>query len=277
MNEGPAADLWLVGAGNMGGSMLRRWVDTGVDPRTIIVIDPGTPSVPDGVQVFADGWQAGMYPATIVLAVKPQQLEAAARAILPAMPGQPAMLISILAGVEEATLMARFGADATVRAMPNLPVSLGKGVVALHSNTADAQSRQLAERWMHPLGLVEWVEEEPLFDVVTALAGSGPGFLYRYIDAMTQAGVSLGLPADQAARMTLATVEGSAMLAAMADASPAALADRVASPGGSTREGLDVLDRDGVLLRLFADALLAATHRNREMAEAARSDSGEAA
>jgi pyrroline-5-carboxylate reductase len=105
---------------------------------------------------------------------------------------------------------------------------------------------------------------------VTALAGSGPGFLARYIDATAAAGVALGLPEDQAARLALATVEGSAILAATSGTSPTALADRVASPGGSTRRGLDVLDADDALHRLITATLAAATQRNTEMAEAAR-------
>ena len=122
---------------------------------------------------------------------------------------------------------------------------------------------------MAPLGLVEWVDEAQ-FDVATALAGSGPGFLYRWIDAMASAGAALGVPVEQAARLALATVEGSALLAAAADVSPAVLADRVASQRGSTREGLDVLDRDGALVKLLTETLAAAARRNAAMAAAAR-------
>ena len=267
--SGGRSDLWLVGCGNMGGAMLRRWIESGVDPASIIVIDPRAPTVPEGVRIVSTVREAGGYPAVILLAVKPQQLGAAASDLLSAMSGQPALLMSILAGVEEVTLQARFGADAVVRVMPNLPVVLGKGVVALHSGSTDDRWRSLAERWMAPLGLVEWVDEA-LFDVVTALAGSGPGFLYRYIDAMAAAGAALGLPADQAARLAVATVEGSALLAAQADVSPAVLADRVASPGGSTREGLNVLDREGALVSLLTDTLRAAATRNAALAGAAR-------
>ncbi len=155
--------------------------------------------------------------------------------------------------------------------MPNLPVGIGKGVVGLHSDDADAGVREAVTTLMAPLGLVEWMSDESLFDVVTALAGSGPGFLYRVIDALAAGGAALGLPADQAQRMAIATVEGSAMLASAADVSPAVLADRVASPGGSTREGLNVLDRDDALKVLMrrpwrgSDAA-----QSREMAAAAR-------
>ena len=117
---------------------------------------------------------------------------------------------------------------------------------------------------MAPLGLVEWIGDAALFNAVTALAGSGPGFLYRFIDALAEAGAALGLPADQALRLALATVEGSAMLAAAADASPAVLADRVASPGGSTREGLNVLDHETMRWKQrlgCSETLAAATRR----------------
>lgn len=260
------ARLWLVGAGNMGGAMLRRWVASGIAAERITVIDPGNPVVPDGVRVVADA-PAGPAPDILILAVKPQMIDAVAPAIREA---KAAMLVSILAGVEIADLRSRFAALAIVRAMPNLPVAIGKGVVALHTDSDAPAVRAAAEALMTPLGHVEWVEPS-LFDAVTALSGSGPGFTYRFIDALAKGGEALGLPADQSLRLARATVEGSAMLAAGADDTPATLADRVASPGGSTREGLNVLDADQALVRLLADTLAAATRRNAEMAAAARS------
>jgi pyrroline-5-carboxylate reductase len=259
--------LWLVGAGNMGGAMLRRWIASGaVHASSATVIDPGSPIVPDGVRVLASPPQEDA-PDLLVLGVKPQLLDA----IAPDYEGvRPAVLISILAGVEEAALAQRIQADAIVRAMPNLPVGIGKGVVALHSANASAAAQSATEALMQPLGLVEWIDGEEQFDAVTALSGCGPGFVYRFIDALAAAGAALGLPADQAARLALATVEGSSLLAAVADEPPAVLADRVASPGGSTREGLNVLDRDDALRTLLRDTLAASARRNREMADAAR-------
>ncbi|CAN5559541.1 pyrroline-5-carboxylate reductase [soil metagenome] len=264
MVPGMTGPLWLVGCGNMGGAMLRRWIGAGIDPATMTVIDPGIPQVPEGVRVVA--LPPIETPATIVLAVKPQQIDSVAPLLTNA---YPQLLLSILAGVEIATLAARVPAGTVVRAMPNLPVAIGKGVVALHGE-ADAEIRAAAEALMAPLGLVEWIDSEALFDAVTALSGCGPGFVFRFIDALAEAGAALGLPADQAARLALATVEGSASMAAEADVSPATLADRVASPGGSTREGLNVLDRDGALNRLLLDTLRAAEARNKAMAAAAR-------
>ena len=154
--------------------------------------------------------------------------------------------------------------------MPNLPVAIGKGVVALHAAAIDTATRDELDRWMAPLGLVEWIADEAQFDDVTALAGCGPGFVFRFADALAQAGAALGLPADQAARLALATLRGSAIMAADADVAPAVLADRVASPGGSTRQGLNVLDRDEALVRLLTETLAASAARNRDMAAAAR-------
>jgi pyrroline-5-carboxylate reductase len=164
------ASIWLVGAGNMGGAMLRRWIAAGADPKSITVIDPFASEAPAGVTLLAEV-PAGS-PEVLVLAVKPQQL-----AQLPAI--EAGLLISVLAGVEEAVLARRFDAGAVVRAMPNLPVSLGKGVVALHTASDDQAVRAIAEFLMAPLGLVEWIGDEGLFHAVTALSGSGPGFVYR--------------------------------------------------------------------------------------------------
>ncbi|WP_315765012.1 pyrroline-5-carboxylate reductase [Sphingomonas sp. Y38-1Y] len=249
----------------MGGAMLRRWVASGIAADRITVIDPGSPPVPEGVTVVAAP-PPGDTPDILILAVKPQMLDSVAPSL--AAIAAP-MLVSILAGVEVAALRDRFAAQAIVRAMPNLPVAIGKGVVALHSDSDAPAVRAAAEALMAPLGHVEWVDEG-LFDVVTALSGSGPGFTYRFIDALAKGGAALGLPADQALRLARATVEGSAMLAAGAEESPAILADRVASPGGSTREGLNVLDADGALVGLLTDTLDAATRRNAELAAAAR-------
>jgi pyrroline-5-carboxylate reductase len=259
MSAALPASLWLVGCGNMAGAMLRRWIDTGVvDPASVFVVNRGDRALPEGVRQGRT-FPEGALPDLLLLGVKPQQLGA-----IPPLPAGP-VLVSILAGVESATLQAQFPDNPIVRAMPNLPVALGKGVVALHGAADEA-----IDALMAPLGLVEWIADEALFDVVTALAGSGPGFVYRFIDALADGGAALGLPADQAQRLAIATVEGSAMLASQADVSPVVLADRVASPGGSTREGLNVLDREDGLKPLLRETLAASTRRNAEMAADAR-------
>jgi len=265
--EGP---IWSIGAGNMGGAMLRGWIAGGVDPAQITVVDPGSPSLPDGVRHLTATPPDGEVPALVLLAVKPQMLDAVAPALAPAL-GRETILLSILAGVELASLRARFPEVAgIVRVMPNTPVAIGKGVVALYGEGVDAAARDAIADLMRTLGLVEWLDGETLFDLVTALSGSGPAFTFRFIDALAAGGAALGLPADQALRFARATVEGSALLAAQSDESPAQLADRVASPGGSTREGLNVMDADGAINTLLEAVLDAATKRNAALAAAAR-------
>jgi pyrroline-5-carboxylate reductase len=260
--------VWMIGCGNMAGAMLQRWLDTGTlaAEDVTVVRREDTPPAP-GVRTLTAPPDGEPAPDILLLGVKPQMLADVAPHWAHV---RPTMLVSILAGVDAATLARHFAADAIVRAMPNLPVAIGKGVVALYGGEASAEARAQAAALMQPLGLVEWIGEEGLFDVVTALAGSGPGFLYRVVDALAQGGAALGLPADQAERLAIATVEGAGLLAAQADASPAELAERVASPRGSTRAGLEVLDADGALVDLFTRTLAAATRRNSEMAEEAR-------
>ena len=182
-------------------------------------------------------------------------------------------LLSLLAGVELATLAERFpSAAAHVRVMPNLAVSLGKAPIALVERGLDEGGRTTLVALMEPLGAPEWVGEAE-FDLVTALAGSGPGFVYRFIDALATAAAALGLPRGQAERMALAMVEGAAALAAASPDSPAALADRVASRGGMTRQGLNVLDCDEALVRLVTETLRAARDRGAELSQEVRGQS----
>lgn len=260
----PFDRLVMVGAGNMGGAMLRRWIADGVCPAdAVAVVDRASPLVPPETIVAPsiaalDGrWQG----AAVVLAVKPQQLDDVAANVAALRPG---VLISILAGVPHARLRERCAADATVRAMPNMPVAIGRGVVALNGDLSGPTYAAVAAL-MAPLGLVEWIDDEGLFDAVTALSGCGPAFTYRFIDAMAKAAAALGLPADQAARLAAATVEGSAGALKQSGERATVLADRVASPGGSTREGLNVLDRNAALDRLMAETLAAACARNRAL------------
>jgi len=271
----PDGPIWLVGAGHMGGAILRGWIGAGIDPARVTVIDPGAGNLPDGVLHFPAPPPDGAAPAILMLAVKPQLLDAVAPVLAPALE-EETLLLSILAGVEIASLRARFPApDAVVRVMPNLPAAIGKGVTGLYGEGRDGGAlapavRADAEALIGPLGHVEWLDREDLFDALTALSGCGPAFLFRFIDTLAQAGVALGLPHDQAARLALSTVEGSALMAAGSDVDPATLADRVASPGGATREGLNVLDADEALAALMRETLAAAARRSAGMAAAAR-------
>lgn len=261
--SGWPASILMLGCGNMGGAMLDRWLAAGLPAERVTVVNrSGAPPRPGIATVTA---VPAATPEVFVVAVKPQQLDVAAVA-LAALSAPPRVLVSILAGVDLATL-GRLPAEARVRFMPNLPVAIGQGVSLLHG---DADARPVATALAAPLGLAEWIADEALFDAATALAGSGPGFLFRYIDALARAGARLGLPGEQAARLALATVAGSATLAAGADVSPGELAARVASKGGSTQAGYAVLDAEDALVELLTDTLTAAERRNAEMGQAAR-------
>lgn len=263
--------ILLVGCGNMAGAMLQGWLAGGLDPARFTVVEPSDRALPGGIVRHPAMPEGGRFDA-ILLGVKPQMLGEVAPAVARLTAG--ATILSLLAGVELATLAERFpDAAAHVRVMPNLAVAIGKAPVALTERGLDPAGRAALIALLEPLGTPEWVDEDA-FDLVTALAGSGPAFVYRFIDALAEAAATLGLPREQADRMALATVEGAGALAAASPDTPGELADRVASPGGMTREGLNVLDGDRALVKLLTETLRAARGRGAELARAARESRG---
>lgn len=253
----------------MAGAMLAGWLAGGADPARITVVRPSGKPVGSGIRVLT-ALPEGEIPAIVLLGVKPQKLSEVAPSLAPVL-GPKTILVSILAGVELATLHTRFPAPRTVvKAMPNLPVSLNKGVVALHSDSRDEAARAAIERLMSPLGLVEWFEDEAQYHLAGNLTAAAPAFLFRFLDALAAASAELGLPTDQAARLAAAMAEGAAALAAASPETPAQLAKRVASPGGTTEAGLDVLDAEEGLRALMLRTLAASRARSEEMAAAAR-------
>jgi pyrroline-5-carboxylate reductase len=262
--------IWLIGCGNMAGAMLGGWIGAGEAPGRFHVIDPSNPGLPEGVNRHDGPPDCGFGDAIVQLGFKPQMLGDIAPGHAGAV-GPETTLTSILAGVELASLRAAFPhAGAIVRVMPNMPVAIGKGAVGLVAEDRTAPGVEEIGALAGKLGTAEWVADEALIHVLTALVGSGPAFVYRYIDALARGGEALGLDADVSRRLSLAMAEGAAALAAGSDESPAALAERVASPGGTTRKGLDVLDAGEALVGVTGAALAAATARAREMAEEAK-------
>lgn len=254
--------FWFIGCGAMAGAMLSRWLATGMDAASVTVIDPGKPNVSAGVRVLATLPDEAP-PAMLMLGVKPQMLPDVAPVIAKGI-GAHTTLLSILAGTRHTNLVETFPQTGqVVRVMPNLPVAIGEGAVALH---APGVERAALTALMATLGLVEWIDDEGLFDAVTALSGSGPAFVYRFVQALAEGGAALGLDPQVADRLARAAVAGAASLAKGSPDPLAALADRVASKGGSTRVGLDVFDDQRALAILVADALRAAENRNRELA-----------
>lgn len=261
--------ILIVGCGNMGGAMLEGWLAGGVDPSCITVADPAMRGAADGVRVVPEAPREAFD--VLLLGVKPQLLDLVAPQVAEVLT-ERTVLLSILAGVELATLESRFPRNGgIVRIMPNLAAAIGKSPLALCAAGLAESQHAVIDALLAPLGTPEWLPSEHLFDAVTALSGCGPAFVYRYIDAMAAGAASLGVPADQAERLALATVEGAAQLAASSSHGPGELARRVASPGGSTQAGLDVLDAEAALARLVQAAMAAAEARSAEMGREARS------
>ena len=262
--------ILLVGCGNMAGAMLQGWLAAGLGPERFTVADPAPRDMPPRVRTLASIPSEGSFD-VVLLGVKPQLLGDVAPRV-GALAGAGTVLVSILAGVELAVLEGRFPhAAGWVRVMPNLAASLGKSPMALAARGLDEAGRAAAMELLAPLGTPEWVDEDE-FDLVTALAGSGPAFVYRFIDALATASADLGLPQDKARRLALAMVDGAAALAAASPHDPDELARRVASPGGVTRAGLDALDEGDALRRLVERTLRAARDRSAALAAEARGE-----
>lgn len=249
--------LLIIGCGNMGGAILAGWLAACENPARFSVLDPALPEAPEGVALYRHANEVPGGHDAVLLGFKPQQLGPLGPGIQGLTAGKT--VCSLLAGITLAQLGTAFpDARAHVRVMPNLAAAIRKSPVILAQRGLDAEAQVAAFALFGTLGSAVWLDDEAQFDLVTALAGSGPGFVYRFIDALAGAAVDLGLDESTAASLALATVEGAAALAASAEASPATLADRVASPGGMTREGLNVLD-EGMALRRLLVATLAAT------------------
>lgn len=260
--------ILIVGCGNMAGAMLRGWLAAGAPTERFTVVDPAARDLPAGVRRLeqlpaGDGFDA------ILLGIKPQMLAGVAPGVAPLV-GRATVVLSILAGVELDLLRELFAqAGGIVRIMPNLAAALGKSPIAVAEDGLDAEGRAAVMHLLAPLGTPEWVAEEE-FDLVTALAGSGPAFVYRFIDALAAAAGDLGLPPEKARRLALAMVDGAAALAASSEHEPGELARRVASPGGVTQAGLDALDDGDALRNLIERTLRAARDRSAAMAAEAR-------
>lgn len=260
--------ILLVGCGNMAGAMLRGWLAGGMAPERFSVFDPHAGELPGGVRRLDAMPTEGQFDA-ILLGIKPQVLADVAPGVA-AITGAGTVILSILAGAELAVLRRHFpDAHGVVRIMPNLSAALGKSPMALAESGFDDAGRTAITDLLAPLGTPEWIAEEE-FDLVTALAGCGPAFVYRFIDALAVAAADLGLDRAKAQRLALATVDGAAALAAASEYDPAELARRVASPGGATQAGLDALDQGDALRALLVKTLRAARDRSAEMAAEAR-------
>lgn len=260
---------WFVGCGNMGGAIIDGWRTGGLDLGPITVIRPSAMPV-EGTRTIAGLADAGPPPKLVVLAFKPQKLDEIAPELRRYLSANT-VLVSLLAGVEAQSLRQRFpGAGAIVRAMPNLPVAVRRGVTGLYSADADERTQRELNDLFSALGFAMWMADETKLAALGSVAGAGPAYVARFIGALTKAGVKRGLTQEIAAIIARETVLGTAWLAATADEEMDSIARRVASPRGTTEAGLAVLDRDHVLDELIAVTIEAAARRGAELAAEAR-------
>ncbi len=262
----------LIGCGNMGYAMLRGWLEGALAPGQVHVVEPGDAlrerAAATGVQAHAaaDSLPKGLGPDLVVIAVKPQVigkvLEAYSR-----LAGGPTTFLSVAAGTSVATLAAALpGATPIVRCMPNTPAAVGRGMLVCTCNPLVTPSmRGFIDELLTASGRVAFIEDEGLMDAVTAVSGSGPAYVFHFIECLTRAGVAAGLPEDLAGELALQTVFGAGVLARDSESTPATLRRQVTSPGGTTAAALAVFMGQRRLETLVEEAVAAAAERSREL------------
>ena len=269
--QGP---LLLAGAGKMGGAILARLLERGLDPKCVLVQDPEPPA--DVADLLADRCidllpfidELSSPPAVILLAVKPQVMDEVLSP-LAKLAGPDTLVLSVAAGRRIAGLEAHLPTGmAVVRAMPNTAAAIGRGitVAVANANVSPAQ-RLLAGEILSAAGDLVWVEDEALLDPVTAVSGSGPAYVFLLVECLAEAGRAAGLDAGLAERLARSTVTGSAALLEQSDLPASALRRNVTSPGGTTAAALEILAGPDGLQKLMTAAVIAATKRGRELAK----------
>lgn len=258
---------WLVGCGNMAGAMVEGWRKTGIDFSGVTVIRPsGTPVA--GVRTATD-YPAGERPRFVMLGFKPQKLDEVAPGLVRSI-GPECTVVSMLAGVSAGTLRKKFPeARAIVRIMPNLPVAQVQGATAIYSADGDQEHLADIRRLMASLGTIVWCEQEEELGVIGAIASAGIAYVARFVAALARSGEKLGMLPETADRVAIQTLVGTAAFAADTGASMAEIARRVASPKGTTEQGLAVLDAKDGLQKLVDRTIEAAVRRSKELAEQA--------
>ena len=264
--------LVLVGAGKMGGALLRGWLDRGLDPKAVVVVDPSPPA--DSAAYLASvkirpvaAVPAGLSAKVVLVAVKPQVIGD----VLPGLRsliGRGTTVLSIAAGATLRNLKKGLGDAAIVRSIPNTPAQVGRGVTAAIANEKVGRAaRKLIDELLSAVGDVVWVEKEALIDSATAVSGSGPAYVFHVVEALAAAGVAAGLEPEAAMRLARGTVVGAGELLHRSDLPAEVLRRNVTSPHGTTEAALKVLMGRGGLTPLMKKAVAAARKRSRELAK----------
>ena len=266
------APTWFVGCGNMGGAIIDGWRMAEIDLSPVTAIRPSGKAI-DDVRVVTSVEEAGAAPKLVVLAFKPQKLGEIAPQLEPFV-GSDTVVLSLLAGVELATLRGHLPrALGIIRAAPNLPVAVRRGVTGLYGDLAGGPLKQQIGDLFVAFGFAMWMADEQKLGALGAVAGAGPAYVARFIAALAKAAMKRGLSEEIASVLALETVLGTAWMAASSGESMESIAKRVASPKGTTQAGLDVLDREGVLDQLIGITIEAAARRGAQLAQEAKSAS----
>jgi pyrroline-5-carboxylate reductase len=262
----------LVGAGRMGGAMLKAWLRSGLDPGQIVVVDPGAPpetvALRDehGFSIAVAPEAVTTVPGVIVIGVKPQQMDDVLPGLGHLMGGQTVAL-SIAAGRTVESIARHLGPNQPiVRAMPNTPAAIGRGMTVAYANAqVTPEQTRVCSELLGAVGEVGWVEDESLMDAVTGVSGSGPAYVFLLTECLADAGVEAGLPRDLAEQLARATVQGAGALLEQSDAPAAKLRENVTSPGGTTEAALAELMAEPGLRDLMKRAVAAAARRSKEL------------
>lgn len=272
-NDKMSGPLLLVGCGNMGRAMLRGWLDSGfIRADAVHVVEPAASLREEagalGVRAHAavETLEPGFKAEIAIFAVKPQVMAA----VLPAYRPHVAegVTVSIAAGIPLAAIAAGLGEVAIIRAMPNTPAAIGKGSIVFCANER-ANEAQIASvsQLFSANGTVHRVEGEAAIDTATAISGSGPAYVFHFIECLAEAGRQLGLPSQLALALARETVDGAGTLAMATSAPPSELRRQVTSPGGTTEAALDILMGNDAFQKIVIKAAFAAHHRASELAE----------
>jgi len=270
----PAAPIVFIGGGNMARSLIGGLVARGGDAASVRVVDPNADSRDAlardfGVRTFENAADAVDGAATWVLATKPQVLRGVCESLAGVAQATRPLVLSIAAGITATQLDRWLGGDVpVVRTMPNTPALLGAGVTGLYANArVDATGRARAQALLESAGKTVWIDDEARMDAVTAVSGSGPAYIFLLAEAMEEAAIAQGLPANDARTLVLQTVLGAARMLVESDEAPAELRRRVTSPGGTTQAAIETFEAGG-LRTLVGEAIANAARRGGELSAA---------
>lgn len=265
-----SAAIAFIGGGNMASALIGGLIQSGHAPSAIHVIEPFTAQADKLRQQFGVVVEGAASPALadaalVVWAVKPQLFKEAARPCAAHVNG--ALQLSVMAGIRSSAIANATGSSRVVRTMPNTPALIGRGMTGLFASAAVvSDEREMVERLLAPTGDLLWVDREEQLDAVTALSGSGPAYVFYFIEAMMRAGGELGLSREQARRLATGTFAGAAALAAQSSEAPEVLRQNVTSKGGTTHAAITTLDERGAM-DAFVLALHAAARRAKELGD----------